>query len=145
MEDLLECIFGEIPSGSEILREGQVSWEALEDGTYRIDASMTVRQLNEITGAAFSDEEAETAGGLALHAFGELPYDGDSILVDGWRFTVERVAKHRIQSMLLTPPERPGSEAPEEAPGKAPDGTAKSEAAPAADKPAPRAAAQGED
>jgi magnesium and cobalt transporter len=99
MEDLLECIFGDIPSPSDITEQFEI--KQLEDGRYQIDASMPLDDFDEHFTAAFERQEVETIGGLVLNEFGELPSEGDVIVIDGFKFTVSSVAQNRIAKLLL--------------------------------------------
>jgi len=103
MEDLLECIFGEIESGSERRRRQRVVFEKLGDGRFRMDARMTVRQFNELLGCDFGDERSETIGGILLSEFGHLPDEGSKVRIDGIELTVVSVSGQRIANILAEP------------------------------------------
>jgi len=109
MEDLLECIFGEIHSPSDEV--DQVSIKDLGEGRYAVDGSMPIAEFNQEMGSAFSEEWGETIGGLLLHHYGELPAEGRQIEIDGFRFKVIDVEENRIKTVEfekisdLTPPE----------------------------------------
>jgi len=95
MEDLLECIFGEIHSPSE--EHDQAVIEAQGEGRYRAAANLPVADFNQQMGTAFPDDEFETIGGLLLHHYGELPPEGASIELDRFRFFVMEVDENRIK------------------------------------------------
>ena len=97
MEDLLECIFGEIHSPSDEVH--QVSIKDLGEGRYAVDGSMPVIEFNQEMGSELSDEWGETIGGLLLHHYGELPRQGDKIKIDGFRFIVTEVVENRIKTV----------------------------------------------
>jgi putative hemolysin len=103
MEDLLECIFGDIPSGSEVIKQQQVEFEELGGGHFRVDGSMTLEQFNELVGTDFDDEEVETIGGILLNEFGELPPEGTRIVIGGHAFTVMSLDSHRIDDITVEP------------------------------------------
>ncbi len=100
-EDLLECIFGEIESGSEYRRRLRVSYEVMEEGRYRMDARMTVSQFNELLGCSIDDEQFETIGGVLLSEFGQLPEEGTAIHIEGLKFTVASVSGQRIANIIV--------------------------------------------
>lgn len=129
MEDLLECIFGDIPSPSD--RLGAAEAEVLDDGSIRIDAAMPIGQFNEAFGEPSESTEFETVGGLVLHELGELPDIGRRVLIRGFEFTVLSVESNRIATLSVKPLllETPVSENTEEAPAAA--------ASPALDVPVP--------
>ncbi len=103
MEDLLECIFGDILSRSELLQQSTMPVERLEAGGYRIDAAMPLHQFNQMIGADLDSDQAESLGGLLLDAFGELPQEGQSIVVGGFVFEVISVARQRISKLEVKP------------------------------------------
>jgi putative hemolysin len=97
MEDLLECIFGEIHSPSDEVH--QVSIKDLGEGRYAVDGSIPVVEFNQEMSSQLSDEWGETIGGLLLHHYGELPPQGDTIEIDGFRFIVTEVEENRIKTV----------------------------------------------
>ena len=109
MEDLLECIFGEIHSPSDEVH--QVSIKDLGDGRYAVDGSMPIADFNQKMGSNLSEEWGETIGGLLLHHYGELPPEGDKIEIDQFRFRVTEVEENRIRTVEFEKtPDWPSSE-----------------------------------
>ena len=47
------------------------------------------------------DLEWDSVAGILLHEFGRLPGRGDAIVLEGYRFTVERVKGIRIVEILV--------------------------------------------
>jgi CBS domain containing-hemolysin-like protein len=126
MEDLLECVFGEIssPSDSDVVPRHLMS--DLADGRRLIDTSMPLDDFSQEFGVRIESEEVETLAGALLQAFGELPASGATIELCGLRFTVEDLEHNRITRVLV---ERlPATTAP--AAADAADPAADSEAAP---------------
>jgi putative hemolysin len=99
MEDLLECIFGDIHSPSDI--SPHVYIRDLGDGRYTIDGAMPIADLNQRIGSNLTEDFAETIGGLLLHEYGELPSEGTVIVVDQLHFKVVEVEENRIKELLL--------------------------------------------
>ena len=99
MEDLLECIFGELPSPSDEAEKPEHL--KLEDGSTRIPASMTIAEFNRLFESNLSDDGAETVGGVLLRTYGELPAEGVQLTLDKFTFEVIEVAATRIESMLV--------------------------------------------
>ncbi len=117
MEDLLECIFGEIYSPSDGRRE--FSFEKLEGRRYRVSGAMPLAEFVDKASVAIDPQVAETLGGLLLHEYGELPAEGASLEIESIRFTVESVRDNRIRTLLV---ERRGAAAAAE--GDSPAGSA---------------------
>ena len=101
MEDLLECVFGEIasPSDSDVVPRHLMS--DLADGRRLIDTSMSLDDFNQEFGVRIESEEVETLAGALLQAFGELPASGAAIERHGLRFTVETLEHNRITRVLV--------------------------------------------
>jgi len=97
MEDLLECIFGEIHSPSDEVDPASI--KDLGDGRYAVNGSMPIVEFNQQMESALSLEWGETIGGLLLHHYGELPPEGDKIEIDGFRFRVVEVEENRIKTV----------------------------------------------
>jgi len=103
MEDLLECIFGEILSPSELLHERTVNLEKIGTHEHRIDGAMTIWQFNRMLGSNLESNTAETIGGVLLHAFGEIPREESRIVIGEHEFEVESVAGRRITEVTVRP------------------------------------------
>ena len=105
IEDVLEQIVGEIEdeydldeTEDNVLQEGANRW--------RVKAQSEISAFNEALGTEFSDEEFDTVGGLVLQRFGRLPKRGESITLEGLRFTVLRADSRRLH--LLSVQKLPG-------------------------------------
>jgi magnesium and cobalt transporter len=100
IEDVLEQIVGEI--------EDEYDFDELEDnvlrekgGRWRVKATTEVADFNQVFGSAFSDEEYDTVGGLIIHRFGRLPKRGESVAIDGLKFTVLRADSRRLYTLQV--------------------------------------------
>ncbi len=99
MEDVLECIYGEIPSLSETLKKSEA--EVLEDGSIQVDGAMSIEQFKQESGIELSESEFDTIGGFVIHEFGELPPESASIDVGDLVFTVQAIEANRIKTLLV--------------------------------------------
>ena len=95
MEDLLECIFGEIHSPSDTIR--QVHIKDLGNGCFECEGRMPINEFNSKMGSDLSDQWGETIGGVLLHHHGELPSEGATLELAGLKFTIVDVGENRIQ------------------------------------------------
>jgi CBS domain containing-hemolysin-like protein len=100
MEDLLECIFGDIPSDSEAART--VEPETLDDGRVRLDASITIEQLNQTLGTDLAATDVNTLGGLVLSEVGELPEEGARLDIGGMEIQVESLEGARVRTVTVS-------------------------------------------
>ena len=97
MEDLLECIFGDIPSRTH--RRHRTRIENLGGDRHATAGTMLVADFNSKTGADLPTDQFDTVGGLLLHEFGELPSVDATVDIEGLRFTVMEVAENRIKKL----------------------------------------------
>jgi len=108
MEDLLECIFGEIPSPSDEVSETEPF--RLADGSARIAGTMPLDQFNQEFRTRLGEDIediVETIGGLLLQEYGELPPEGVRMGLDNLEFEVVTIDRNRIQDLMvrkLSPP-----------------------------------------
>ena len=111
MSDIMEQIVGRIDD--EYLHGDANDVVKLDDGSYLVDGSMPIDDVEELIG--FQPEEAsecETTGGLLLSLFDRIPAEGDSVTVEHddrkATFTVVDMDRHRIDKVrvvLETEPE----------------------------------------
>jgi len=99
LEDLLEELVGEIAEEHE--REGR-DIEPLGDGRYRVDASLSVHELNEELHTDLPRDRWNTVGGLMFGLLGAIPTEGQAVTLQGFRFAAERVQGRRVTTILVT-------------------------------------------
>lgn len=112
MEDLLECIFGDIPSPSDVNEEADSGVRA--DGSRHIDGAMSLEQFNKEFDEQLESDEFETIGGAILDEHGELPAVGTVVGLDGLEFTVTEVEDNRIMQVTVARPPVEAEGAPAE-------------------------------
>ena len=93
LEDVLEELFGEIREEHDREEKELVT---RPDGYWGVLGKMPIHRFNDAFQAGLPDQEWDTVAGLLLHEFGRLPGRGDSIVLEPFRFTVERVRGIRI-------------------------------------------------
>ncbi len=104
LKDVLEAIVGDLPDSGQ---RSQPATKQREDGSWLIDATLTVEELKELLGVAGDlphedSADFQTLGGFVMTHFGRIPAAGDYFEWDGWRFEVVDMDRHRIDKMLLT-------------------------------------------
>ncbi len=93
LEDIMEEIFGEIMDETDI--EDKI--ERLRDGTYIIDSSYSIRDLNERLQIDIPEStDYETLGGFILTQLQGMPRGGEIIFHGPYKFTVVGIARRRI-------------------------------------------------
>ena len=53
------------------------------------------------SGVSFDDSDFDTIGGLMVSALGHLPGRGESVVVDGFRFTVVRADSRKVRLLQV--------------------------------------------
>ncbi|HZQ28674.1 MAG TPA: hemolysin family protein [Acidimicrobiales bacterium] len=111
LEDLIEELVGEIVDEFDV-EEAQV--EPLPGGNVRVNARMPIDEVNELLHADLPDGDWDTIGGLVFNLLGHVPSEGESVEVDGYQLTAEKVQGRRIgrvRIVRLSPPEEARAEA----------------------------------
>jgi len=108
LEDILEEIVGDIADEHDIEAQG-VTREA--DGSYLIDGSVTIRDLNRYFDWTLPDEEATTLAGLVIHEAQVIPFEGQSFVFHDFRFDIMKRVRHQITQLRVRPIKRRGEAA----------------------------------
>ena len=100
-EDVIEQIVGKIEdefdeddSADNIFPVSAERW--------RIKATTEITDINAYFGTAFSDEEADTIGGLVIHELGHLPVRGEKVQLGDLLFNVARADNRRLHTLMAT-------------------------------------------
>jgi magnesium and cobalt transporter len=95
IEDVLEQIVGDIEdeydfdeASDNIVRESPTQ--------FRVKAQTEIGDFNAAFGTSFQTEDYDTVAGLVIDRFGRLPKRGESVVIDGLRFTVLRADSRRL-------------------------------------------------
>ena len=92
LEDVIEELVGEVQD--EFDREAPMLRE--EGGVYLINGLMTLNELRERLGLELADEPYDTVGGMIFGRLGRLAQVGDSVDIEGYRFTVTAIDGRRV-------------------------------------------------
>ncbi len=103
--DILDELIGEVADEFRDVTRGP---EQLADGRIRLPGSLALVQAREWLGMDRASD-SHTIAGLILDHLGRLPAVGETVVIDGVRFEVERLSKRAITSVLVTVPS-PGDE-----------------------------------
>ncbi len=100
LEDILEEIVGDISDEHDIDADG-VTRES--DGSYLVDGTVTIRDLNRYFDWTLPDDEAATIAGLVIHEAQAIPFEGQSFVFHDHRFDIVRRSKHQITQLRIHP------------------------------------------
>lgn len=100
LEDILEEIVGDISDEHDVTLQG-ITKQA--DGTYVVEGSCPIRDLNRMLDWNLPDEEATTIAGLVIHEAKMIPTEGQQFTFHGFRFKVLRKSNNRITQLRVIP------------------------------------------
>ncbi len=103
MEDILEEIFGEI---NDEFDEDEIFYSRIDDYTYVFEAKIPINDMCKFMGievSVFEDarQDADTVGGMLLELQGEMPKQGDEIIFENYKFSIESADKRRIKRIKV--------------------------------------------
>jgi putative hemolysin len=128
LEDIIEELVGEIVDEFDV---DDPIVEPLPGGGIRVHGRTPLDQVNDLLRASLPEGDWDTIGGLVYDRLGHVPDEGESVTIDGWRLTAQRIQGRRIGRVSITPADREPADDAEadgaEANGRSaggPDGTA---------------------
>lgn len=98
IEDVLEEIVGEIVDEHD---DEEPLVEPLDDG-WRVDARLSVDDLNRLLDVDLPEDGWDTVGGLVFGTLGRVPEEGEAVELAGVRLDVERVQGRRVAKVRAT-------------------------------------------
>jgi CBS domain containing-hemolysin-like protein len=98
IEDVLEEIVGDIRDEYDV---EEATVEHVDERRVRVSSRVTLAELTELLHADFEREGISTVGGLVLDQFGRAPKHGESFTMCGYRVTVDRVERRRVQRVIF--------------------------------------------
>ncbi|MCU0894071.1 MAG: CBS domain-containing protein, partial [Rhodospirillales bacterium] len=101
LEDILEEIVGEITDEHDVAVPGVVRQA---DGSFVVQGTVTIRDLNREFEWGLPDEAASTIAGLVLHEAKRIPEVGQAFMFHGFRFEILRRHRQQIAAIRITPP-----------------------------------------
>jgi Mg2+/Co2+ transporter CorB len=102
LEDILTEIFGDIPD--EHAQHPRPDVRKRPDGSYLIDGTVPVRDLNREFDWNLPDDSATTIAGLVIQESRTIPEPGQRFAFFGYKFEVLRRQKNQITALKVTPP-----------------------------------------
>jgi Mg2+/Co2+ transporter CorB len=105
LEDILEEIFGNIPD--EHALETRPDVRRRPDGSYLVDGTVPVRDLNRELDWNLPEEDATTVAGLVISQSGTIPDVGQRFAFFGYIFEILRRQRNQITALRVIPPVKP--------------------------------------
>lgn len=98
LEDVLEEIVGEISDEHESDHEKVVP---LKNGSYLVDATISLEELQEHLDITIKSEESITLGGFLTEELQHVPKKGERVLYKNFCFQVQKATPKRVISVLI--------------------------------------------
>jgi Mg2+/Co2+ transporter CorB len=106
LEDILEEIVGDIRDEYDLAVTG-VRPQA--DGSFNVDGSVPIRDLNRALDWDLPDEEATTIAGLVIHEAQTIPEPGQVFAFYGYKFEILRRHRNQVTALrIIAPRPKPG-------------------------------------
>jgi Mg2+/Co2+ transporter CorB len=101
LEDILAEVFGEIPDDHQ--RSSRPDVRRRPDGSYLVDGSVPVRELNRAYEWNLPDDGATTIAGLVIQEAGTIPEAGQRFGFFGFTFEILRRQRNQITALKVSP------------------------------------------
>ncbi|MBP7053395.1 MAG: HlyC/CorC family transporter [Phycisphaerae bacterium] len=96
-EDIAEELFGRMEHVSDI--EPMMQLGPFE---YRLAGDLAVHDWADVFGVDIEETRSSTIGGLVTTLLGKIPREGDIAHLGNLKFTVDRMNRHRIETVILS-------------------------------------------
>ena len=99
IEDILEQIVGEIEDEHDDEEDNDI--KKMASRVFQVSALTPLDEFNESFGTGFDEEDADTIGGIVLHAFVHMPERGESIQLGDLTFKVSKANSRRLLQLQV--------------------------------------------
>lgn len=104
LEDIVEEIVGDISDEHDRPVSGI---RPQQDGSYLVEGSVTIRDLNRQFDWDLPDNEAATIAGLVIHEARVIPETGQAFVFYDFKFEIVRRHRQRLSVLRIYPPAKP--------------------------------------
>ena len=101
LEDILEEIVGEFTTNVSPTINEEIQLQ--EDGSYIVEGSMNIREMNREMDWSFPIDGPKTLNGLLLEYFQDIPSEGLSVRLAGYPVEIISVKNNMVQSIRIIP------------------------------------------
>jgi putative hemolysin len=104
MEDIVEEVVGDIDVGydfEEYLPRRKRAVETLEDNSYLVDSRLSVSEVNDLLEINLNTKASYTIGGLVMNELGHIPDYGESMVDQGYKFSVQERTDKAILKLKI--------------------------------------------
>ena len=104
LEDVLAEVIGELPDENQAEQRSDV--RRRPDGSYLVDGTVPVRDLNRELDWSLPEEDATTIAGLVIQEAHAIPEPGQRFSFFGYTFEVLQRQRNQITALRVTPPKK---------------------------------------
>ncbi len=97
LEDIAEEVFGRIETPPKL-----EPIQILGPFQYRLAGDLAIHDWADVLGVDLEETRVSTIGGLVTTLLGKIPRRGDTAYIGNLKFTVERVRRHRTETVILS-------------------------------------------
>ncbi len=104
MEDIVEEVVGDIDVGydfEEYLPRRKRVFETLDDASYLVDSRLSVSEVNDLLEINLNTKVSYTIGGLVMNQIGHIPEYGESMIEQGYKFSVHKRTDKSIVKLKI--------------------------------------------
>ena len=112
LEDLLEEIVGEIRD--EYDEEEKDDIRKVNEHEYTVDGTTKLEDIDKLLDLHLESEDYDSIAGHMIHELGHIPTEGEYIDINGIRFTVMKMDKHRVADIDIRLPDAETEQSPSE-------------------------------
>lgn len=103
LEDILEEIVGEIHDEHDEITLDPIT--EIPGGGYLFDGMVLLEEVSELLNVNFEQHDEDTLGGYLFGVLERKPLEGDSLVLDGYRFEILKTEEFRIMLVKVLPME----------------------------------------
>ena len=96
LDNVLAELVGEIQDEFDT---DEAEYRKIGEGEFLLDGGLALHELADLLGVHAESAEVSTIGGYMTHELGHLPAKGESIVLDGYEFTVRQADDRRVLSV----------------------------------------------
>ncbi|NCO57877.1 MAG: HlyC/CorC family transporter [Deltaproteobacteria bacterium] len=100
-EDVIEELVGEITDEHDVVERSPIT--ALQGGGWRVEARLTLDELEEETSIELVSQQYDTVAGFLLEQFHRIPVEGERLQLPELRITIRAASEREIRTVDLEP------------------------------------------
>lgn len=100
LEDIIEEIVGNIEDEHDVVAQNGIRKQ--DNGSYIVDGSVNVRDLNREISSDFRSDIAATIAGLVINSIGVIPEIGQTFVLYGYKFEILKRQRAQITLVRIT-------------------------------------------